>query len=47
MHISFGNKADFDKIKRNFPDQEVDHPMDGIEEKAQQKDNGKSKGLLS
>jgi hypothetical protein len=29
-HLSFGNKEDFDYIKKNFEDLEMEHPADGI-----------------
>eukprot|EP00353_Schmidingerella_taraikaensis_P011058 CAMPEP_0185582938 /NCGR_PEP_ID=MMETSP0434-20130131/21221_1 /TAXON_ID=626734 ORGANISM="Favella taraikaensis, Strain Fe Narragansett Bay" /NCGR_SAMPLE_ID=MMETSP0434 /ASSEMBLY_ACC=CAM_ASM_000379 /LENGTH=193 /DNA_ID=CAMNT_0028201903 /DNA_START=88 /DNA_END=669 /DNA_ORIENTATION=- len=30
-HLSFGDKADFESIARNFPDAGVMHPLDGFE----------------
>ena len=29
-HLSFGDKKDFDKIKNNFLDTDIKHPLDGF-----------------
>jgi len=29
-HLSFGDKADFATIKKNFPNTDIQNPLDGI-----------------
>ena len=29
-HVSFGKKADFERIKNHFPNTDIQHPLDGF-----------------
>ena len=33
-HFSFGKKLDFDSIRRNYPNTDIKHPLDGFEHEA-------------
>ena len=47
-HISFGKRIDFDYISKYFTDLYMEHPMDGIYEFPEYKENGKvPKGFKS
>eukprot|EP00355_Strombidium_rassoulzadegani_P004564 CAMPEP_0168618376 /NCGR_PEP_ID=MMETSP0449_2-20121227/6041_1 /TAXON_ID=1082188 /ORGANISM="Strombidium rassoulzadegani, Strain ras09" /LENGTH=257 /DNA_ID=CAMNT_0008659251 /DNA_START=34 /DNA_END=807 /DNA_ORIENTATION=+ len=46
-HLSFGNKQDFDYIKRQFTDLDLEHPADGVSGQPEKKKDEKSEKELS